>query len=314
MGKSFLDRLTQGPLLVDGGYYLELERRCIGSRARGIPLAVLEHSDGVLELHQEFARAGADVIQAMTWGARRVELEAEVHRTAVQIARQAAGSGRFVAGTISPYTPPRFNWRSMTAEERLSAQRFFEARVSYQAEAGVDLFIVETFYSVEEIALTIPLIKEVGVPAVVTMTYKEIEFTREGYSPSEAAKRIEGLGADVVGINCQRPWQTTSHLVRQVREAVSVPVCSQPTAYELEPGEVFNRVLGRGSMYGQVEPRVVTRFAMAEYALEAQSIGVGLIGSCCGSLPFHVRAMAEALEKQVGLPDVDRGYGTQRSD
>ena len=59
-----------------------------------------------------------------------------------------------------------------------------------------------------------------------------------------------------------------------------------------------------------MEMRVVTRYAMAEYALEARSIGVNLIGSCCGSLPYHVRAMAEALGKPVAIPDKDRGYGS----
>jgi hypothetical protein len=53
---------------------------------------------------------------------------------------------------------------------------------------------------------------------------------------------------------------------------------------------------------------VVTRFAMAEYAAEAKGMGIGLIGSCCGSLPYHVRAMAEALGKPTALPDRDRGY------
>lgn len=196
----------------------------------------------------------------------------------------------------------------MTEKERRDAQGFFERRVGQQVEAGVDLFIAETFYSVAEVSLAVPFIKQAGVPAVVTMTYRDAEFTRDGYTPPEAAKRLVDNGADVVGVNCMRPWQTMRELVRQVRAAVSFPVCAQPTAYELEPGEVFNRPLSVGDLWTRIEPRVVTRFSMAEYAAEAKGIGVNLIGSCCGSLPYHVRAMAETLSKPTELPDRDRGY------
>ena len=53
---------------------------------------------------------------------------------------------------------------------------------------------------------------------------------------------------------------------------------------------------------------MLSRFVMAEYAKDAQGIGIEFIGACCGALPYHVRAMAEALGKPVGLPDVNRGY------
>ncbi len=309
MTSRFLERLAEGPLLCDGGYYLELERRCLGSYASKIPMAVLDYPEGLLELHREFARAGAEVLQAMTWGVRPMDREEELHRTAVELARQAAGPDRFVAGTLSPFVyGGQSKWDPMTEKERRDARSFFERRVGQQAEAGVDLFIAETFYSVAEVSLAIPFIKQAGIPAVVTMTYRDAEFTRDGYTPAEAAKRLVDNGADMVGVNCMRPWQTMRELVRQVRAAVSLPVCAQPTGYELESGEIFNRPLSVGNLWTQVEPRVVTRFSVAEYAAEAKSIGVSLIGSCCGSLPYHVRAMAEALGKVTERPDLDRGY------
>ena len=195
----------------------------------------------------------------------------------------------------------------MSRRQRSEAQAFYERRVEQQAGPGVDLFILETFYSVEEACLAIPFVKQAGVPAVVTMTYRDVALTKEGHAPQEAAQRLVDGGADVVGVNCMRPWQTMWPLVRDIRKAVSVPVCAQPTAYQLEPGEVYNRPLN-GNIWTQVEPRVLTRFTMAEYAIETRGIGVNLIGSCCGSLPYHVRAMAEALGKTTGLPDLERAY------
>ena len=202
----------------------------------------------------------------------------------------------------------RTKWESMGVKEKSAAQAHYERRVEQQAAAEVDLFIVETLYGVDEAKLAIPFVKQAGLPCIVTLTFRDADYTRDGYSPGDAAKALVDAGADVVGVNCMRPWNAMSRLVREMRSAVSVPICSQPTGYELESGEYFNRALSRASMQGRVEMRVVTRFAMAEYALEARSFGVNLIGSCCGSLPYHVRAMAEALGKAVAIPDRDRGY------
>ena len=309
MPADFLERVSKGPVLCDGGYYLEFERRCLGSYKSHIPMGVLDYPEGVLEIHKEFARAGAEVIQAMAWGVLTDEREEELHQAAVKIAREAAGPERYVAGTLSPFVySGRSKWSPMSEKDKKNAREFFERRVTQQTSAGVDLFIVETFYSVDEVALAIPFVKQANIPAVVTMTYRDTENTREGYRPGEAARRLVDAGADLVGINCMRPWQTMRPLMFEVKEAVSVPLCAQPTGDELEPGEVFNRALSVADLWTQVEPRVLTRFSMAQFTAEANRMGIGLIGSCCGTLPYHVRAMAEALGKPTELPDLDRGY------
>jgi betaine-homocysteine S-methyltransferase len=93
-----------------------------------------------------------------------------------------------------------------------------------------------------------------------------------------------------------------------VRQAVDVPVCVQPTAYDLEPGAVYNREIVVPGLWTTVEPRGLSRFVAAEYAAEAAGIGIEFIGGCCGMLPYHIRAMAEALGKSTALPDRERGY------
>ena len=193
MASGFLDRLKDGPVLGDGGYYLELERRCLGNFEKGVPWAVLDHPEGLLQLHREFALAGAEVLQAMTWGVGRMDRDEELHRTAVGLAREAAGPDRLVAGTLSPAGVGPYQRRSpISANERREAQAFFERRVGQQIDAGVDLFIVETFYSVEEASLGMPYIKSAGVPVVVTLEYKSGEYTSDRYLPDEAAKTARG--------------------------------------------------------------------------------------------------------------------------
>lgn len=306
MPQDFLKRLQQGPVLGDGGYFLELERRCLGSYRGGVPLAVLDHPEGVLELHREFARAGAEVLQAVTWGVGAIDCEEELHRTAVALAREAAGPDRCVAGTLSPYFGKRRP--RLSAADRREVAAFFDRRVGQQVAAGVDLFIVETFHTVEEASVAIPFVKQAGIPAVVTLTYQEHDVTRDGLSPAAGAQQLVDNGADVVGINCHRPPQTLLPLAREVRKAVDVPVCIQPTAYDLEPGAVYNREIVVPGLWTTVEPRVLSRFVAAEYAKEAAGIGIDFIGGCCGMLPYHIRAMADALGKPVTLPDRKRDY------
>jgi betaine-homocysteine S-methyltransferase len=314
MAREFMNRLAEGPVLCDGAYYLELERRCVGSYASYIPMAALNCPEGLLQLHREYVIAGAEVIQAMAWGVNYdLDQEAELHHATVRLAREAAGKERFVAGTLSPYIYSGVSdWQAMTAQETKKAQAFFERRVGQQLEAGVDLFIVETFYSVEEAALAIPLVHQANVPAVVTLTYTAGEFTREGYSPGEAAGRLQDSGADVVGVNCQRPWDTMHKIAKEIRESVSVPVCTQPNFYALDNSEYFTRCLTIPDLWAAHEPRVVSRYHAALYAQEAQAMGVNLIGGCCGSSPYHIRAMAEALGKPTGMPDRDREYQITR--
>lgn len=303
MASGFLERLNEGALLCDGGYYLELERRCLGSLERGVPMAVLDYPEGVLELHREFARAGAEVLQAMSWGVGKLDCDEELHRTAVELAREAAGADRFVAGTLSPGGKVSYRRRSpLMGKEKRELQAFYERRVGQQAAAGVDLFMVETFYSVEDAALCIPFVQQAGVPAVVTLAFKSGKFTADRCLPDEAAKRFVDRGADLVGVNCHRPWHGYREIVERMMASVCAPICVQPVAYVLENGAEYTREIASGAST-HFELRHQPRREMADYARDAWDMGVKLIGSCCGSLPYHVRAMAEAIGKPTELPD-----------
>jgi len=314
MASGLMERIALGPVITDGAYFLELERRCLGSYASGVPDAVLRNPEGVLELHREYASAGSEVILAMGWGVQSTDVpeEKEHNRTAVKLAREAAGPERLVAGNISGFGISRGldrYWEPLSESERVEAQHFFHRRVDQQMAVGVDAFFLESYTSVETASLAIPFIRDVGVPAVVMLVFHDSEYTVEGYSAAEATKFLEDRGADVVGVNCMRSWSTMRHIIRDIRKAVSIPVISQPAGYQMEPGEVYCHSIHFPHTYPKIEPRYASRFAMAEYASEAHAVGVNIIGGCCGTLPYHVRAMAETLGKTVALPDMDRGYG-----
>ncbi len=309
MPGRFIERLAEGPVLCDGAYYLELERRCSAGVDLSAPMAVLAYPESVLELHREYVRAGAEVITAMAFATGNdipTDRSEDLHRTAIALAREAAGPDRFVAGDLNfyRYGGNTSTWdRPMTEAERLEAQRFFERRVGEQLDQGVDLFIAETFYSVDEVGLALPCIKQAGVPAVVTLTFRANEKTQDGLTPAEAAKRLVDLGADVVGTNCARPWESMKPMVQGMRNAVSAFVCSQPNGYQLERGQYWNEKFGGDAIRSGISLREETRFAMADYAREAKGMGINLIGACCGCLPYHIRAMAEALDKPTAVAD-----------
>ena len=107
--KGILERLKEGPVLGDGGYLLELEKRGWVRAGPFTPEVALLHPEALRELHVEFREAGADVLQALTFYASRDKLATvglenrleELNRAAVRIAREVAGEQCLVAGNLS---------------------------------------------------------------------------------------------------------------------------------------------------------------------------------------------------------------------
>lgn len=301
MKRTILERLSEGPVLGDGGYLLELEKRGWVRAGPFTPEVVLERPDALRELHAEFRNAGSEVLQALTFYASRdklatVGLEDRVealNRTAVRIAREVAGDDLLVAGNLSltwMYEP-----ESSAAETRVAAT--FDEQLAQQVDEGVDFVIGETFSWLGEALIALDRVKAAGLPAMITMSFENQDVSAEGESPAECARRLADAGADVVGVNCLRNPETTLPLVEQMKKAVgaSVHVGAQPAAYRTPPGEPDFTSLPefpRG-----LDPLQLDRAAMAEYARKARDAGVGYIGACCGAVAGHVRAMALALGK-----------------
>jgi betaine-homocysteine S-methyltransferase len=114
---------------------------------------------------------------------------------------------------------------------------------------------------------------------------------------------VEQAGADVVGLNCSRGPATMLPILERVRAAVSCPVAAQPVPYRTTPEEPAFVSLtdeeGRHAFPVALDPFVLTRMEMADFAVAARDLGVGYIGICCGGAPHHVRSMAEALGRTV---------------
>jgi betaine-homocysteine S-methyltransferase len=297
---GLLDRLANGPVLGDGGYLLELEKRGYVRAGPFTPEVSLEHPDALAQLHREFLRAGAEVLQALTFYAsedklRTVGLEGrvdELNRAAVRIARGVAAEGdALVAGNLSltwAYDPADLG----TADH---VRRLFDRQLEVQVDEGIDLVIAETFTWLEEAVIATERAVATGLPVMTTMAFEQEPHSYEGHGPGECARRLVDAGADVVGVNCLRPPEHALPLVADMRSAVSSFVAAQPVAYRTPADRPDFTALPEFPM--GLDPLQLPRADMSAFARRARELGVNYIGSCCGSVAAHVKAMALALGK-----------------
>lgn len=299
MKKGLLERLSEGPVLGDGGYLLELEKRGWVRAGPFTPEVVLEHPDALRELHVEFRAAGADVLQALTFYASRDKLKTvgledkveELNRAAVGIAREVAGDRCLVAGNLSltwMYEPESDRARDVVAST-------FDEQLEQQVDAGVDFIIGETFSWLGEALIAAERAKKTGLPVMITMSFETEDVTPDGKSPADCARALVDGGADVVGINCLRNPDTTLPLAVEMRKAVDAYVASQPAAYHTPKGKPDFTSLPEFPT--ALDPLQWTRQEMADYARKAREAGIRYIGACCGAVATHIREMALALGK-----------------
>ena len=310
MSKGILERLADGPVLGDGGYLLEMEKRGYVQAGPFTPEVVIEHPDALAELHREFLRSGVDVLQTMTFYASddklaTVGLEGKVddiNRNAVQIARQVASEGdALVAGNLCltwAYDPE-------DASSHDHVRALFDRQLQDQIDAGgVDFWIGETFSYVQEALLYVERAKATGLPVMATMSFEKFPAqSYEGDSPADCARKLADAGADIVGVNCLNGPEQQLPLAVQMREAVGGYVATQPVAYATTDDKPD--FTSTPSFPYDLDPLQVTRHQMAEFARRANEAGIQYIGSCCGSVAGHVRAMGKVLGK---LPEAERTW------
>ena len=307
--RGLLERLKTDVVVGAEGYVFELERRGYIKAGPYVPEVVLDFPDALRELHREFLRAGADVMVALTYYAHRQKLKTvgrendleALNRQAVRLANEVAREGdALVAGDICN------TWAYDPKDKEASSKvvrRMYEEQLSWAVEEGIDFVIAETNDYLGESLIALQVIKELGLPAMVTLASTRPHQTWDGYEYVDACKILADNGADIVGLNCDRGPATMLPIVEQVRSRVSVYVAAQPVPYKTGPEmptfESLKTDDGTRVFPIALEPFLCTRFEMAAYAARAKALGVNYIGICCGGSPHYVRAMAEALGRTV---------------
>jgi betaine-homocysteine S-methyltransferase len=325
---GLLERLEAGPVVCAEGYLFELERRGYLQAGAYVPEVVLDHPELVTQLHREFVHAGSDVVEAFTYYAHREKLRVigkehvleEINRVALQIAKQVANeSGALFAGDIC-----NTNIFEPDDASRKTVRAMFEEQVGWASEADVDYVIAETFSWGEEALVALDVIKQAGLPAVITLAVHREPVTWDGWTPADACSRLEAAGADVVGLNCIRGPATMLPLIKSIRERVGCHVAALPVPYRTSDHEPSFQSLtddcacipGDRPFPTALDPFTCNRYEIAEFTNEATEIGVRYLGVCCGAGPHHIRSMAEALGRTPPAsrysPDMSKHayYGT----
>jgi len=248
----------------------------------------LRNAEIVLEVHKQYVRAGAEIIETNTYGANRVKLRSfgiedelrAINVSAVEIARKAAGDSVYVAGAmgplgirIEPYGPTALD----------EAREFFREQAEALRDGGVDLFVVETISNVAEIEQAILAIRDVcTLPIVAQMTIGNDCRTIYGDVPATIAKRLDLAGADVIGLNCSVGPDVMLDAVEEIGTVTAKKISCQPNAGL--PREVNGR-----QMY------MASPDYMAKYAKRLIHKGVKFLGGCCGTTPEHIKMMRDAV-------------------
>lgn len=303
--------MKQGPVLGDGGYLIELERRGYvesGSRREKVgtgrgsgqftPEVAIEQPDALRELHREFLRAGSKALQALTFFGTREKLNRagygadteKINAAAVKLAREVAGANALVAGSVS-----RTQLIEREGEASLGKARDHIAeQIRLLKDAGVDFLILETFFHLSEMRVALECAAASGLPAVATMSFRPlITKCSDGHTPAECAKAIADLGAVAVGANCEQGPELMTKLLREMRAATSIPLAAQPSAFETTSEcQSFTRL---PQFPDELETIQLSRKEFIEFGKNARNEGIGFIGGCCGCNAAYIRAISDGL-------------------
>jgi betaine-homocysteine S-methyltransferase len=299
-------------VLGDGGYLLELERRgyvASGSRQEKVgtgkgsgqftPEIAIEHPAALRGLHEEFLLAGSNVLQALTFYGTREKLTRagygdqteDINHAAVQLAREVAGDRAMVAASVSRTQLFEREGPSTAAYVR----DLFAEQIRLLAAAGVDFLILETFFRIDEMLIALECGMESGLPCVATVSFRPvIEHTVDGLSPAECARRLADAGACAVGANCEQEPERMLPILRQMREAVDLPIAAQPAAFRTTVElPTFTRM---PQFPDEMETLQVPRSMFYEFGKHARNEGISYLGGCCGCNAAYIRELAYGLE------------------
>ena len=294
--KAFRELIGKKIVILDGATGSNLQR--VGMPTGVCPEQwILEHPQALIDLQRAYVQAGTDIVYAPTFTASRIKLEEyglqdqleQMNRALVALSKEAvAGSGALVAGDLTMTGKQLAPIGDLPFETLVEV---YKEQAAVLADAGVDLFIVETMMSLQETRAALIAIREVcDLPVMASLTYESDGRTLYGTDAKTAMVVLQSLGADAVGLNCSTGPAEMVAAVGQMREIANIPVLAKPNAGlpELEDGETVYRMTPE-------------EFAVAGATLV--EAGASIVGGCCGTTPAHIKALAAAV-KPLPVPEV----------
>jgi 5-methyltetrahydrofolate--homocysteine methyltransferase len=290
--KKFTKRLKEKRIIIaDGAMGSMLIDR--GLKAGECPeLLNLASPEMISEINRQYLDAGAEILETCTFGANPLKLARhklehrfeEINKAAVAITRAVAGSKSYVAACIGP------SGRIMKPygdTEPAAVQSSFERQMQVLIHAGIDIIWIETMTDLREAVIAVLAAKKETprVPVIATMTFDKTQrgyFTIMGNSIEQAARELESAGADAVGSNCGNGIENMVEIAGVFAKTTRLPISIRPNA-------------GLPVLRAKKPVYPETPNFFAEKAHDLVSIGVRIIGGCCGTTPLHIEKLKKAL-------------------
>jgi len=293
--QEFRDQLSRRVLVADGAMGTMLYARGVFLN-RSFDELNLSAPDLVRGIHQDYIKAGSEILETNTFGANRVRLAAfgmaeklkDINRAGVRLAREAARDTAFVAGAVGPLG---------VRIEPLGPTSFAEARAAFReqvdalAEAGVDVLIFETFGNLDELREAVLAARDsIGdaVPIIAQVTIDDFGHLPGGADTETFTREMDSWPVDVIGLNCSVGPKATLETIERMLAVSSKPMSAMPNA------GLPMRVEGRNMYLSSPE-------YMAQYARRMLWAGVKIVGGCCGTTPDHIKLIrSETRSLQPG--------------
>jgi homocysteine S-methyltransferase len=293
--EEFRDQLARRVLVADGAMGTMLYARGVFLN-RSYDELNLSAPDLVRGIHQDYFKAGSEILESNTFGANRVRLSAfgmaeklkDINRAGVKLAREAARDTAFVAGAVGPLG---VRIEPLGPTSFAEARAIFREQVDALAEAGVDLLIFETFGNLDELREAVLAGREsVGdrVPIVAQVTIDDFGHLPGGADTETFTREMDSWPVDAIGLNCSVGPKAAFETLERMLAVSSKPMSAMPNA------GLPMRVEGRNIYLCSPE-------YMAQYARRMLWAGVKIIGGCCGTTPEHIKLIrSETRSLQPG--------------
>jgi homocysteine S-methyltransferase len=281
--QEFRDHLSRRVLVSDGAMGTMLYSRGVFIN-RCFDELNLSSPELVRQIHQDYVKAGAEILETNTFGASRLRLAGfgvadklkAINQAGVRLAREAAKEAAFVAGAVGPLG---VRIEPLGPTSFAEARAIFREQIDALLEAGVDLLILETFGNLNELREAVRAAHEAAggeVAIVAQVTIDDFGHLPGGTATETFTREMDSWPVDVIGLNCSVGPKATLETIERMMQFSSKPMSAMPNA------GLPTRVEGR-NMY------LCSPEYMAQYARRLLWAGVKIIGGCCGTTPDHIK-------------------------
>jgi 5-methyltetrahydrofolate--homocysteine methyltransferase len=290
----FLERVKKGIILFDGamGTFLQKNGLQVGECPEEWNIS---HPEVVKGIHKSYYDAGSDCVETNSFGGTKVKLSKfgmgdrvyEFNKRAAELAKEVCPDGKFVAASIGSTGEMLEPYGEFSQQE--CYDNYAEQVVALK-DGGVDVLCIETMMDLEEAKIALKAAKENSkLPVVVSMTYNQTPNgykTLMGNSIPQIVKGLMAGGADIIGTNCGNGIENMVEILKEYR-------ASAPNMlYLVQPNAGLPEVVGEKTIYKET-PEI-----MKAKVVSLISVGLNILGGCCGTTPDHITAFREVLNKK----------------